>query len=153
VASKRSQIIAAWKARLVAIAIGDGFETDAGLSVYVGFVPTLGEQDAELSLALTVGVDTVPNPLLKKGKAFVELLLTVTVLAKTASLDAWQVLEAGLADVKRAIEGPTDKTFGGLVTAEIERVAADGIGRGSGGQALSTSQAWKVSFQETIGNP
>jgi hypothetical protein len=151
-ASKRKALIAAFVDRLETISSAtEGFVTDAGAAVHVNYVPTLGEHDPPVSLALLVRTGNPPS--WQKKKAFVDLLLTVIVLIKEPSEDAWMLLEDARADVIVAIEGPTDWTFGGLVTPELERAGEDVQARPSGNAAMSASLTFKVQYQEQRGNP
>lgn len=106
--SRRQSILEALAARLQAIEINSGFQTNAGRLVFLGEAPALGPDDADEAVAI-VPFDTVAEP------NRMELLPVEIQGVAKASLEAPHIAaEAVLADVATAIE-LADRTLGGLV--------------------------------------
>lgn len=149
--SRRARIIARVADRLEAITIDAGYSTDAGRALTVGFTPTLGDDDPEVALALTVGTDG-PGGLMKR-KGQLTLPLIVHVLVNSTAVDAWMRVEAALADVKVAMEKTSDRTLDGLIEPEIERGATTPARRESASDALGVTVPYTVTYQEAFGDP
>ena len=121
-ASKRRLILEAIVSRLEDIALNNGYETDAGLALYTGEIPQLGEDDPTEAIAVVFGEDDPKS--LGDGRGFViRLQAQISALCKVSADEPWQRIEMVLADIKRAME-TNDLTLGGLLTGPFERSAA-----------------------------
>ena len=148
-ASARLGIIAAFKTRLEAIRADDGFNTDAGLAVVAGEVPTLGPDDPDVAIAVLVGDD---EPKAQGNALFIRLPIELAAVAK-ATLDApWVAVEAVLEDIKRAME-LQDRTLGGLAVSNIERGSTRTLPRESGSTTVGAAMTYFCSYKEAWGNP
>jgi hypothetical protein len=147
--STRQQIIEVFRARLLAIAAGAQFETDAGATVFVNETPALGPDDPATAIAVVIGED-IPS---RSGEhTILELPIEIHALAN-ADLDApWVAVEAVLADIKRAIELP-DRSLGGLVKARIERGSTRTLEREDGSTTVGAGITYLVPYAEVWGDP
>jgi hypothetical protein len=114
-ASRRRQLLEAFRARLEAIDGGADFETDAGRRVFVNETPAYGPDDPESAISIAIGDDT---PQWQQNKLGQVLPVAVLALARQDLDDPMVTAEKVLADIQRAIE-LTDRTLGGLVNPEL----------------------------------
>lgn len=91
--------------RLAAIQVADGFNTDAGATVFFGMAPDMGLDDPPAALAVIVGDDArQQNP-----SKFVQVVVPIEIQG-LVSVDRTRIAEPGivreelLADVEKAME-------------------------------------------------
>lgn len=151
--SRRARLVAAIADRLETIRTSGGFATNAGEMVSVGYLPILGKDDPDVALALTIGTD-IPNSALAPGKKVtIQLPLTVHLQVKGTSDDAWMTVEAGIADVKKAMEQITDRTVQGLIQPEITRGNTTTLARASGDESQGARLVYTLTYEEAFGDP
>lgn len=152
--SRREQIIAWVVDALEGISTDNNFRTDAGASLYVGVTPDLSAEsesgDPEAAIALVIGDD---DPRQQGGKLQISLPFKVCCLARANStVDAWQAVEALLADVKEAIE-VDDRTLGGLITHGLTRGSTRTADREPGSKAVGAEIEYMAVYPEAWGEP
>ena len=147
--SKRSRIIGWFASALADITTANGFATNAGQAVYIGFTPQLGETDPTTVIVLTIGSD---SPSWQADKVMLRLPLTINVTAKATENLPWAEIESVLADVKRAIE-IEDRSLGRLVPRGIERGAVRPFERESGSLLIGASVEYIAPYTEGWGHP
>lgn len=154
-ASRRQRILEAFKARLEAIRIEDGFETDLGLQVLMGELPAFGPDDPTQVLAIIPREDQVAGAL---NKIPIKLPIDVAVLVAPDISEAWKLIEAGLRDVKRAVE-LEDRTLGGLLIGGRDnpggliRGTTETFPRQSGSMVSGASITYVAPYTEVFGDP
>lgn len=149
-ASRRQRILEAIRRRLQAIQIDAGFDTGLGQVVYLGERPELGDADPDGAIAMVVG-DENPAPPGQTLKTYLQLPIEIQVIAKANLDEPWVAIEAGIGDVKRAMELP-DRTLGGLANT-MERGGVRTLPREPGSTAVGAGVGYVVTFAETWGAP
>lgn len=147
--SKRQQIIQAFVTRLGAIEARDGFNTDAGLTVYVNERPTFGPDDPCEAIALVVGDDEVGY---HGEHLWVRLPIEIHALATAEMAEPWKTIERVLADIKKAVE-LSDRTLGGLVPRMIERESTVTLEREEGSTSVGVAVTYVAPYKELWGTP
>lgn len=99
--SIRQQIVAEMKSRLQAIRTNRGFQTDAGLALYLGGEPALGPSDPDVVIAMVIPEDAL---IYQQANHAIRLPFEIRALAKVDIEEPWLAVEAVLADIKKAIE-------------------------------------------------
>lgn len=150
--SRRARVIAAFADRLATIQADRDprFGTNVGQALYVNELPVLGEDDPPAALALTIGTDAAKSQF---KKCFIELPLNVQIQVHGRVPNAWQVLEAAIADVKVAVENVSDRTLGGLVEPDIVRGQTQTFPRTAGGEVFGATLPYIVTYEEAVGDP
>ena len=153
--SQRVRILEALVERLQAVrangqaASGATYETDAGLAVYVGERPELGESDPAVAVAVLPQEDDTEA--IGQQLAFmVRLPVAIEAIASVELDQPYLAAEAVVADIKRAIEG--ERTLGGLVS-EIRRGATAVVPREPGTTTVGVAVTYQVVFKEAWGTP
>lgn len=148
--AKRHRIVAYAADALSGIAIEKGFRTDAGQSLFVGFVPQLGEDDGDAAIALVVG----PDQIVRTGeKVLINLPLVVYAIAKLSlGASAWMGIEMMLADIKQALE-IEDRSWGRLLAPFLERGQTVTLEREPGSLVLGASITYIAPYTERWGAP
>lgn len=121
-ATRRRNLLAAITARLEAITIDGGFETDAGREIFLGQDADLGDNDPDAVLAVSFGEE---RPTSSQVKLCYDLPISIKAVVKANLDDPWMTIEDMIGDIKKAME-LEDRTLGGLVN----RNANHGILRG-----------------------
>lgn len=131
-------------------ASGATYETDAGLAVYVGERPELGESDPYVAIAVLPQEDDVAG--IGQQLAFmVTLPIAIEAIASVDRLDEpYLAAEAVVADIKRAIEG--ERTLGGLVS-DMRRGSTAVVPREPGTTTVGVAVTYQLTFKEPWGNP
>lgn len=145
----RLQILQALTTRVQEITVGHGFNTDAGLTVFLGETPQLGPEDPPAAVALVVG-DEVPK--YQGENVFIELPIGVQALARADLDQPWVTVEALIGDIKRAVE-LADRTLGGLVRRQIVRGPVVALEREPGSTTVGASVTYFAPYVEAWGNP
>lgn len=155
-ASKRRAIIEAGLARLAAILIVDGFNTNAGQTALLNEVPELGQDDPSVVVALLIGADESKR---SGNKVLVDLpveIQAIARIAKPADIDGdwhpWIAAEDVLEDVKRAWE-LDDMTFEGLLNCDMDRGSTATADREPGSTTVGISIAYRLRYSERWGQP
>jgi hypothetical protein len=91
-----------FRARLRAIRVVDGFNTDAGEAVSLGEVVDLGPDDADAAVAIVPGDAQVKRD--QALKFYVQLPVEIQLVAKVDLDEPWVLIEQMLADVQKAME-------------------------------------------------
>ena len=147
--SNRSEILAALVGRLEGIQTTAGFATNAGSTVFTGFVPLLGGDDPDTAIALVAGDD---NPRHQGLQVAIDLPIHVYAVAKADLDDPGGTVETLLADIKTAIE-TDDTTVGRSGKATITRGPTRAVPRETGQSNVGVSITWVVTYSEVWGNP
>lgn len=104
--STRQDALRVLKERLEGITQGNGFQTDAGASLFIGERPVGGPDDPEASICVMPQAD-VPGHQMKNVVTALPVL--VQAIVKLGENDQpWDIVEAILADIKRAVETDFD---------------------------------------------
>lgn len=147
--SRRQQIVEALKARLEAITIANGFDTNVGTTIYVGESPDLGPDDADTAIAIVVGDE---EPQFQGEHVYLELPISIQAIAKANLDESWLNVEAVIGDIKRAVE-LADRTLGGLVKRQIVRGPVRALHREPGNTTVGASVTYIAPFTEVWGSP
>lgn len=147
--SRRQRILAVLLERIEAIRTANGFNTEAGWAVFLGETPVLGPDDPESAIAIVVGDDVTPY---QGENVMVQLVIEFQALAKADINKPWIVVEAMLADIKRAIE-LEDRTLGRLVPNKIERGPSRTLPRVPGSTTVGASLTYIAPYLERWGHP
>lgn len=124
--SKRELVIEVARTRVTRITKFNGFATDAGKSVFLGFAPATGPDDPTTAIAIRIGDDEIDE---QHERIPYRLPLEIQALADASrETDAWMVVERILADIKRAFELTQDPAQEKQLDAEVRfvRLAASG---------------------------
>jgi hypothetical protein len=150
VPTQRRNILAALTADVATIATANGFDTDAGLVVYVGEVPQLGDDDPDQAIAIIFGLEE-PHWELPGKSVQIRLPIAICAVAK-ARTNAYLVIESLIGDIKRAIE-KEDRTLGGLLTHPLERGPVAWLPRESGSTTVGAAVNYVIRIKEGWGAP
>jgi hypothetical protein len=154
--TRRQRILEAIKARLVRIRVEYGSQTDLGLQVYMGEVPTFGPDDHQQILAIIPREDVIDSQ--QVGKVFLYLPIDVAVVVTPTVAKPWAIVEAGLADIKVAME-TGDLSLGGLLVPGRDnpqgmlRGTTEPFPRRSGSDVVGALVTYVCHYAEAIGNP
>lgn len=152
--STRRLILEAFRDRVAQIHKFNGYNTDAGKTVFLGEAPILGPDDPDTAIALVVGEDELGEQgVFGSGEgATIEINLTIGVqaLAK-ADIDApLLAIEDIIQDIKEAVE-LNDRTLGGLVS--MSRGETVPLDREEGSLIVGTSVSYRLLYAEEWGAP
>ncbi len=156
--SRRERILDALKCRLEGITQNDGYRTNLGHKVLLGEMPRFGPDDPEQVIAILPKEDQIVGEW-QEGKVPITWPIDIAVLLKPDLSRPWAIVEAGLVDVKRAIEGPTDRTLGGLLKGGknnpggLMRGTTEAFPRHSGSDVVGALVTYACPFWETWGDP
>lgn len=150
--ARRYQVIAAIADRLREIKIANGFNTDAGEAVNVGFAPALGDDDSEIAIAILIDDDDAPN--FEQEQVFYNLPVEIQALASSARDREmpWMVIEQLLQDIKRAME-LEDRTLGKLLSHWMTRGVTRTLPREAGSHTRGLAITYRFPIAEKWGNP
>jgi len=153
--TRRERILDAITERLVAISIANGFRTDLGKVIVVGEIPRFGPDDPTQALAVLPREDQIGETL---SNIPIIWPIDIGILLSAAVSKPWKTVEAGIHDVKRAME-LEDRGLGGLLTGGRNNV--EGMLRGttesyprvSGTDAVGALITYAFKYVEAWGNP
>lgn len=151
-ASKRRDILAALLERLEAIAVDDGFNTDAGARVSLNEVPRFGPDDPDEAIVVVVNEDEASY---QGEHIMLRLPIDIQAMAKADPSDAtsaYLTAENILEDVKKAVELP-DRTLDGLVKRQIERGSTRTMEREPGSPHVGVAITYTIPYTEQWGRP
>lgn len=147
--ARRKLIIEALANRAAQIRVANGFNTDAGLTLFLGTSPSLGPDDPETAISLLVGRT--------RTTVDIESLKTITLpvmfdaLAREDLANPLLAAESVIGDLKRAIE-TTDLTLGGLAE-HLDPGEVESIPREDGTLSIGLRLEYLVRYTEAWGNP
>lgn len=148
--STRQDALRVLKERLEGITVANGFQTDAGLTLFVGEHPVFGPADPEASIALLPQAD-VPGSQMQN--VFTVLPVLVEVIVKASATEPWDTIEAIIADVKTAVE--TDHDLDGTLAKPrgLQRGPTKPYDREAGSEFVGASVEYQLSLVEGWGRP
>jgi len=152
--STRQAILTEVLRRVAEIAVVNGYQTDAGMTVFAGDLPALGPDDPDAAIALMVRNDQAVET---GGYGEQEDGITVTVLpielqavVKADSTQPWVSVEAVLADIRQAVE-TSDRSLGGLLTLPLKRGGMRAFHREPGSTVVGAGVPYLATFAESWG--
>jgi len=148
-ASRRRLILEALKARVEEITVEHGFETDAGLTVFLGETPALGPDDSTTAIAIVIGEE---DPRYQGAKFLIRLPLAIQAIARADLDQPWLAVEDVIGDIKRAVE-LEDRTLGGLVKSDLERGSVQALEREPGSTTVGAEVVYFAIYSEGWGIP
>jgi hypothetical protein len=152
--SRRHQFLAEVAARLEAITVANGFNTNAGAALYLGFAPELGENDADDAIAVLIGEDDLDE--FQGPSVSYELPIEIEAIAKlTEDTDVehpWIRVERMIQDIKRAFE-LDDREFGGTLAWPIDRGSTKTLKREPGSTTVGAGITYLARIKEAWGAP
>lgn len=147
--SKRQQILAEFVSRLATIRTANGYNTEAGATIFSGEAPQFGPDDPTTALALVVGDDETGY---QGENVKCDWPIDVQGFVRATS-DPATVIEELISDIKRAVEQP-DRTLGGLLVPRgIERGNTRALKRETGSEYVGAAVEYRVTFCEKWGAP
>lgn len=156
--SIRQAIVTEVATRLQAIAVANGYQTDAGQLLFIGETPHLGTDDPPFAIALIIGDDAPSDQsgygVDQAGVVVTQLPIDCQVAATTdpARLqEPWLTVEAVLADIQHAIESE-DRSLGGLLTKNLERGRVRPFRREPGSTIVGLSAEYRATFASEWGS-
>lgn len=153
--SRRLRILEALKARVSAIKVSDGFNTDAGLRVYLGELPVLTPDDPEAVIAVIPKEDIVGSAL---NNIPITWPIDIVVLVRPEITEPWVLVENALADIKKAVE-LEDRTLNGLLIGGrdnpggLVRGTTETFPRQTGAEVVGVSITYACPYAEAFGYP
>lgn len=148
-ATQRQLILTALVGQLQLITIANGYNTDAGLAVYLGVSVDLGEDDADVAIAVVPETDEVA---FQGANVLVRLPIEIQAIAKASLDQPWLAVEELVADIKRAVE-TEDRTLGGVVRKRLERGSTRTLEREPGALSVGCSITYVAPYVEGWGTP
>lgn len=152
--SRRHQFIEEVQARLEVITVANGFNSNAGAALFLGFAPDLGEGDPDDALAVLIGQDDLDE---FQGKSVsYELPIEIQAIAKLTESEEleypWIRVEQMVQDIKRAFE-LEDRQFSGALTTHIERGNTRTLKRETGSTTVGAGITYVGRLKEAWGAP
>lgn len=147
--ARRQLILSTLIERVSVIRVANGYQTDAGATLFIGETPPLGPDDPAAALAIVVGDE---EPLYQGEQLFIRLPYDIQALANPGLEQPWLVVEATITDIKRAVE-LADRTLGGLVKRQIERRAVRSLPREPGTETIGAAVTYVAPYTEKWGDP
>lgn len=152
--SRRHQFLEEVQARLAEITVANGFNTDAGAALYLGFAPELGENDPDDAIAVLVGEDDLDD--FQGPSVSYELPIEIQAITKLTEDDQkehpWMKVEQIIQDIKRAFE-LEDRQFDGSLTLPIERGNTKTLRREAGSTSVGAGISYLARLKEAWGSP
>lgn len=146
----RRAVLDELRTRLQAIQVSNGFNTDAGLAVFLGEIPQLGEDDPTQALVLVVG-DDAPSYTGENVATLLAVEVQALVFDSAATPDPFDRIEEIIEDIRKALEVP-DRTLGGLVKQRgLVRAPTRSIPRQEGGQVVGAAVGYQAPIVEKWG--
>ena len=146
--TRRSLILSELGTRAAAILVANGYDTDAGLRVFLGVAPELGDADPDYAIAIVPG-DEIPT---EDGRISNTFPVAVQAIGKAAAADAWIALELLLGDLKKAIELP-DRTLGSVCKGVIKRGPTRTLERAPGATTIGLEIFYSCPYVDEWGDP
>jgi hypothetical protein len=149
--TRRQVFIAALEARLQAIRVANGYQTDAGEQVFINEAPAFGEDDPDAAIAIVIG-DDAPGWAMPGKARQTQLPIEVQALVRVTLEGAWLVVEAVIGDIKRAVE-TADATFGDALDCPLEWGPVKALPREPGSVDVGAGVNYLAKFKEGWGHP
>jgi len=152
--SVRQSILTELISRVSAIAVANGYQTDAGLRLFVGELPALGPDDPDAALALIVR-DEQAADLSGYGEAPDGIILSVLPVEVQAVVKAdleqpWVSVEGVIADIKQAVE-TNDRSLGGVRALPLKSGRTRAFPREPGSTVVGAGVPYLATFAESWG--
>lgn len=157
--SRRQRILTVIAERVAVVQQVNGYQTDAGAMVVLGETPQLGPDDPDTAIAILVGDEQARW---NRAHVLVRLPIEVQAVVKDSSPSAWWVVEALVADIKRAVERPDRELAitlnGGEVkllspTPGLTREVTRTVPRETGMTTVGAGVTYVAEFGEVWGDP
>lgn len=149
--SIRQAILTELLNRVSAITVANGYATDAGLTVLFGESPMLGPDDPLSAVALVVGDDQIDDMASLGDDILTKLPIDVQIIARADVAHPWMTVEAGIGDIKRAVE-TADRTLGGLLTRGLQRGRTRSLDREPGATSIGAAIPYSATYLDAWGN-
>ena len=146
--TRRLLILERIGALLAVIQKVNGYDTDAGLAVYIGAAPELGPADPAYVLAVVPGDEIATED----GRISNAFPVEVQAIGKSGAADAWINVELLLGDVKHAIE-LEDRTLGSVLKGVMTRRTTRTLERPAGSPTIGTGIVYSCPYVDEWGNP
>lgn len=127
----------------------NGFDTDAGLAVYIGVAPELGPSDPDYAIAVVPAEELHTED----GRITNAFPVEVQAIGKAAAADAWIGVELLVGDIKAALEDPNDRTLGSVLKGVMKRVTTRTLERQPGATTIGTGIVYACPYVDEWGNP
>lgn len=146
--TRRVLILQRFGALLGTIQVANGFDTDAGLKVYIGAAPELGPTDPDYAIVV------VPRDELatEEGRIANVIPVEVQAIGKVTIPDAWIGVELLLGDIKGAVE-LEDRTLGSILKGVMKRGPTRTLEREPGSTTIGTAIVYTCPYVDEWGNP
>ncbi len=125
----------------------NGYDTDAGLHVYIGAAPELGDADPDYVIAIVPGDELTTE----QGRLLNVLPVEVQAIGKAGAVDAWINLELLIGDLKTAIQG--DRTLGSILKGVMQRTATRTLERAPGSTTIGAGIVYTCPYVDEWDNP
>ncbi len=126
----------------------NGYDSDAGLKVYIGAAPELGPSDPDYAIAIVPGDELATED----GRISNTFPVEVQAIGKAAAAEAWINLELLLGDLKHAIE-LEDRTLGSVLKGVMTRGATRTLERPAGSLTIGVGLVYVCPYVDEWGNP
>lgn len=126
----------------------NGYDTDAGLRVYIGAAPELADADPDYAIAI-VPADELTT---EDGRLSNTFPVEVQAIGKAGAVDAWINLELLIGDLKKAIE-LEDRTLGSILKGVMKRTATRTLERPPGSTTIGLGILYTCPYVDEWGNP
>jgi hypothetical protein len=158
--SKRKAALLELKGRLGYIQVAKGFNTDAGLHIFVGEWPRLGPDDAREVLAIAVGDETIE---VTDSRIISKLPVEVWALVPGETENPQLAIEDIITDIKQAVEveeNPTQTRALGMMEAGVpigttpkglSRGVTRSLRRSEGSSFVGAAVEYELTFEESWG--
>lgn len=151
--STRQRIIDALVARLAAINGAPPFQTQLGSTIFLGEFPGLGPDDPAEALVVLPDTDTIVH---QRANILSDWPIIIGAVARSGPrCKPWPVIEAAIADIKRAIE--LEDRYLGIAECRtgkgIQRGATQVFERPAGAVHVGAGVTYTVPYIESWGTP
>jgi hypothetical protein len=126
----------------------NGYDSDAGLKVFIGGAPELGPADPDYAIALVPGDELAEE----QGRISNTFPVAVQAIGKSDAADAWINLELLLGDLKKAIE-LEDRTLGSILKGVMKRGPTRSLERPPGATTIGLEIFYSCPYVDEWGNP
>jgi len=157
--SKRQAALADLVNRLSFILVEKGYNTDAGLHIFLGEVPKFGPNDPPAALAVMVGDD---SPETSGGTVRTRVPFEVQAIVPAEMTAPTLAIEEIIADIKEAVEieadGSVDRYLGVIdgkpatLSKGLQRGAIRSIRREPGSEYVGAAVEYVATFEEKWGS-
>jgi hypothetical protein len=143
--STRQDVIGELVSRVEDISIVNGYQTDAGLTLFVGATRQLGPDDPNTAICVLVRDDAATD---LGGDVSTTLPVECQAIGKVTLDAAWLTVEAIIADIRKAIE-TGDRTLDGLLTRDLVRGRTRALPRDPGSTQIGAGVEYRATFLES----